>query len=183
MKRFTVRCALGAALLLGLSHCGSSSNEGATPSGAAGSSDGGALSGVGGSSVAGAGGSTGGESPAGAGGSSGGGGSSGAGSSAGGGLGGAGAGHAGSSGTAGTAGGVPCGDQTCSSDQYCRAPCSGTFTTGGFGAVAPSPSCSALPPLCDGTPTCDCICGGVSFWCSTGSETIPRTAAVQCGCA
>ena len=144
MKRLTVQCALGAALVLGLTHCGSSSDDDATPNGASGSGGAGAESGSAGTT--------------------------------------AGAGSSGASGTAGAAGGVACGEQTCSATQYCRAPCSGTGT-GGTGADQPLPNCFPLPGLCNGTPTCDCICGSGGLFCPTGSDTLPRTAVVQCGCA
>jgi hypothetical protein len=40
------------------------------------------------------------------------------------------------------------------------------------------PSCAPLPAGCNGTPSCDCICGSSSsFFCTPGA------AQVQCGCA
>lgn len=96
---------------------------------------------------------------------------------------------AGAAGTGGAAV-VGCGGETCAPNQYCRAPCNGTIIgvggTPGLPMTPPMPSCAPLPAACNGTPTCDCICGpalGFTFWCSTGSKPIAPGPAVQCGCA
>ena len=94
-------------------------------------------------------------------------------------------GGAAAAGAAGAPSGVGCGAATCGANEYCRAPCSGIgFGFGGTAGIAePMPSCSPLPAACNGTPTCDCICGvGSSFGCSTGSKPL-SSGAVQCGCA
>jgi hypothetical protein len=93
-----------------------------------------------------------------------------------------------SGGAAGAASGVGCGGATCGPNEYCRAPCSGTGFgfggTTGLPMTPPMPFCYPLPAACNGTPTCDCICGlGSTFWCSTGSQPITSGPAVQCGCA
>lgn len=96
---------------------------------------------------------------------------------------------AGAAGAGGTANGLGCG-ATCGPNAYCRAPCSGTGFgfggTTGLPMTPPLPSCAPLPAACNGTPTCDCICGpalGYSTWCGTGSKPITSGPAVQCGCA
>ena len=80
----------------------------------------------------------------------------------------------GAGGSSGGSGGVPsvvsCGEVTCGTNQYCRASCNGTA---GFTSTAP-PSCWELPPACNGVATCECVCGGTSFFC-TGTP-------FQCGC-
>jgi hypothetical protein len=88
----------------------------------------------------------------------------------------------------GATSGFGCGGATCGPNEYCRAPCSGTGFgfggTTGLPITQPMPSCYPLPAACNGTPTCDCICGfGSTFWCSTGSQPITPGPAVQCGCA
>ncbi|MES1186972.1 MAG: hypothetical protein ABUL60_24370 [Myxococcales bacterium] len=97
----------------------------------------------------------------------------------------------GSAGTSagGAASGLGCG-ATCGPNEYCRAPCSGTGFgfggTTGLPMTPPLPGCAPLPAACNGTPTCDCICGpalGYATWCSTGSKPITSGPAVQCGCA
>ena len=89
----------------------------------------------------------------------------------------------------GAASGLGCG-ATCGPNEYCRAPCSGTGFgfggTTGLPMTPPLPGCAPQPAACNGTPTCDCICGpalGYSTWCSTGSKPITSGPAVQCGCA
>lgn len=86
-------------------------------------------------------------------------------------------GGAGGAGGAGTPGGgaagsgaVVCGDATCAANQYCRAACTG------FGGAFGKPSCADLPAPCSGVPTCACICGGTSSFCTPGAPE------VQCGC-
>lgn len=74
-----------------------------------------------------------------------------------------------SGGTAGTR----CGEGFCESDEYCRAPCSGT---GGLPPDA-QPICWPLPANCLDDATCDCICGSTAIFCTPGSPEI------QCGCA
>ena len=91
-------------------------------------------------------------------------------------------------GAAGAVSGIGCGGATCGPNEYCRAPCSGTgFGFGGTTGLPmsqPMPACFPLPAACNGTPTCDCICGlGSTQWCSTGSKPITSGPAVQCGCA
>lgn len=81
----------------------------------------------------------------------------------------------GGAGAGGTSSGQACGDQTCGANQYCRAPCSGTGI-GGSQSLG-KPSCWALPPSCNGVPSCECICGSVGFFCTPGASE------VQCGCA
>jgi hypothetical protein len=68
---------------------------------------------------------------------------------------------------------VSCGSSTCGDGQYCRAGCCATR-----GCVLGPPSCEPLPSACNGTPTCECICGR-----SGGLCTITSGVAVQCGCA
>ena len=82
---------------------------------------------------------------------------------------------AGGGGAAGGGSGQACGDQTCDANQYCRAPCSGTGLAGSQ-SLGP-PSCAALPAACNGVPTCECICGSFTFFCTPGAFQ------VQCGCA
>jgi hypothetical protein len=173
-----IRGVLLATLLGALPRCGGTS-PGTTeePAPSAGESEGGADAGNAGSK---------------AGGSSGAGGATQAGSASGGAAGAAlvggagGAAGAGAAGAAGAVSGIGCG-ATCGPNEYCRAPCSGTGF--GFGGTAgwpmspPLPSCYPLPAACNGTPTCDCICGaGTTFWCSTGSKPITSGPAIQCGC-
>jgi hypothetical protein len=183
-----IRGALLATLLCALPRCGGTdSTEGpGAPSagqGAGGTQDGDSGSKAGGSSGAGdvahAGSSSGGEA-----------GSSHIGGATSGGAAGAtsgGAAGATSGGAAGAASGFGCGGATCGPNEYCRAPCSGTGFgfggTTGLPMTQPMPSCYPLPAACNGTPTCDCICGfGSTFWCSTGSQPITSGPAVQCGC-
>lgn len=102
-------------------------------------------------------------------------------------------GGAGSSGAAGTTGGtraeagdggragaaghaVSCGDETCGADQYCKAACSGTSLLDAGPPPVLKPSCAPLPAACNGTPSCDCICGPGSTFCTPGAKQ------VQCGC-
>lgn len=77
-------------------------------------------------------------------------------------------------------GGAPgCGDRTCGPNQYCRAACSGVGSpsAGTGGRAAPGkPTCADLPAACSGVPTCSCICGPTSSFCTPGA------AEVQCGC-
>jgi len=78
-----------------------------------------------------------------------------------------------SGGRAGAGGsGIKCGEEYCSAEEYCRAPCNGVA---GYTTTSP-PSCSELPARCEGTPTCECICGGFTAFCTPGA------AAIQCGC-
>lgn len=81
-------------------------------------------------------------------------------------------------GVAGSAGGPACGDQTCGANQYCRAPCSGTGFGGsaGFGGSQARGSCAVLPAVCNGVPSCECICGPTKGFCTPGAVE------VQCGC-
>jgi hypothetical protein len=87
------------------------------------------------------------------------------------------AGEAGDAAAAGAAGSGSraCGEQTCGANQYCRAPCSGTGFGGGQ-SLGPA-TCGVLPPACNGVPSCDCICGSGSSFCTPGAFE------VQCGCA
>jgi len=173
-----LRSATLAATLLAFIHCGGTSPE--VTEGAGGSTAQGGSAAQGGSDTAKAGSSSSAGNTAQAGAPAGG-------ASGGSHVGGA-AGTGGGNAEAGTGGaaGVRCGDATCGPNSYCRAPCSGTgFGVAGSAAIpAPQPSCSPLPPACNGTPTCDCICGGGSaFWCSTGSKPLAPSSPVQCGCA
>lgn len=90
-----------------------------------------------------------------------------------------GAGAGGSTGTAGAGAGgasstiVTCGDATCAAGEYCRAPCSGD----GEGDPTAQPQCTPLPAGCEEDPSCDCVCGGFTLFCTPGDE------AIQCGCA
>lgn len=100
------------------------------------------------------------------------------------------AGSAGMAGAAGAVGLVGCGGKTCGANEYCRAACSGTNIgiggTSGLPMPPAMPSCAPLPASCNGTPTCDCVCGpalGFATWCSTGSKPIAPGPAIQCGCA
>ena len=68
---------------------------------------------------------------------------------------------------------VSCGGSICGEGQYCRADCCATR-----GCVQGPPSCQPLPSACNGTPTCECICGRPYSLC-----TISSGVAVQCGCA
>jgi hypothetical protein len=79
-------------------------------------------------------------------------------------------------GAAGHAGGIACGDETCGPDEYCRAGCSGTILLDAGPAPVLKPSCAPLPPACNGTPGCECICGPTATFCTPGATQI------QCGC-
>jgi hypothetical protein len=81
-----------------------------------------------------------------------------------------GTGAAGAAGAAGSSSGVVCGGATCAPNQYCRAPCTG------FGGAFGNPSCADLPAACSGVPSCMCICGSTSLFCTPGAHE------VQCGC-
>lgn len=69
----------------------------------------------------------------------------------------------------GAAAGVPCEDETCNANQYCRVGCLGT------GGGSSGRSCAPLPATCDGVATCDCVCGGPRFCTDSGG-------AIRCGC-
>lgn len=79
------------------------------------------------------------------------------------------------SGSGGSGGGVGCGDRTCGPNEYCQAPCNGVIV-GGSSAIGP-PSCSPMPATCNGVPTCECVCGSFTSFCTPGAH------AIQCGCA
>jgi len=83
-------------------------------------------------------------------------------------------------GAAGTSGGggVGCGDRTCGPNQYCRAACGVASPSAGAGGrpTPGTPTCRDLPAACSGVPTCSCICGPASSFCTPGA------AEVQCGC-
>lgn len=146
---------LRVAILLALSafHCGGTPSD-TDSSGSAGTSHAGASAGgTSGASTGGSGGSSGGASSGGmvpASGTSGAGGSS--------------AGAAGNAGAAGSGGGQACGDQTCGANEYCRAPCNGAGL-GGSQSLG-NPTCAALPTGCNGVPSCECICGIVTLFCT-----------------
>jgi hypothetical protein len=169
---------LGLAILFALVafDCGGTASDTNNPGSAGTSQAGGSAGGTSGAGHGGAGGSSGSVASGGtahAAGASGAGGSAGAASS--GAAGKAAAGSAGSGGAAGGASGQACGDQTCSANQYCRAPCSGTGLAGSQSLG--NPICSSLPAACNGVPTCECICGFLAFFCTPGAFE------VQCGCA
>jgi len=65
-----------------------------------------------------------------------------------------------------------CNGQTCGDGQYCRAGCCGTV-----GCVQPPSTCQPLPSACNGTPTCQCVCGMSGPPCTINGDL------VQCGCA
>ncbi|HET7542417.1 MAG TPA: hypothetical protein VFK05_21255 [Polyangiaceae bacterium] len=71
---------------------------------------------------------------------------------------------------AGGSGSVVCGGATCAPNQYCRAACTG------FGGAMGKPGCWDLPVTCNGVPSCTCICGSTSLFCTPGASE------VQCGC-
>jgi len=77
-------------------------------------------------------------------------------------------------GAGGARSGVRCGDETCSPNQYCRAPCNGVGF-GGSQSTPGKPSCWELPVGCDGVPSCACICGSGNTFCTGTSQ-------IQCGC-
>jgi len=83
----------------------------------------------------------------------------------------------GAAGMAGSGGGVACGDETCGPTEYCRAACSGTILLDAGPPPVLKPSCAPMPAACNGTPSCDCICGTGSTFCTPGA------AQIQCGCA
>jgi hypothetical protein len=64
-----------------------------------------------------------------------------------------------------------CNGQSCGSGQYCRAGCCGVG-----GCVPPPSTCESLPAACNGTPTCQCVCG------MSGPPCTINAGIVQCGC-
>ena len=64
----------------------------------------------------------------------------------------------------------PCSGPSCGSDGYCRAGCCTTV-----GCVQPPSTCQPLPAACNGTPTCQCVCGN--------SLCVIANGVVQCPCA
>jgi hypothetical protein len=155
------RLALALLVTLSAFACGGAAGDVDNPGSAGTSQAGSSAGGTSGSSSGGAGGSSGSVNSAGKGAAAGAGGEGGS------------AGVAGNA-AAGSGTGQACGDRTCGVNQYCRAPCSGTGF-GGSQSLA-KPHCDVLPTGCNGVPSCACICGETSFFCSPGALE------VQCGC-
>lgn len=163
------RLALAILLALSAFDCGGTANDGDSSSSAGASKGGTSAGGASGANHGGFAGSSGSAASGGvapAAGTGGAGGSAGAAANAG---------AAGRAGAAASGGGQACGDETCGENQYCRAPCNGT-SLGGSQSLG-GPTCAVLPAFCKETPTCECICGGFTFFCTPGAFVI------QCGCA